>query len=124
MKYEIIMEKGNYTLINRGEKLKEYAVVYKLNKERGDWENTSEYWDYEYEGAAMGNPAQALASAIDFFRKKTEDDYISRYRLEELATLFKDGLIEDDVESALEYFDEVCEMEEHEKEFFGIEESV
>lgn len=47
---------------------------------------------------------------------------ISRSRLEELATLFKDGLISDDRESALEYFDEVCEMTDEEKEWFGIEE--
>lgn len=47
---------------------------------------------------------------------------IPRCRLEELATLFKDGLISDDRESALEYFDEVCEMTEEEKEWFGIEE--
>lgn len=42
-------------------------------------------------------------------------------RLVELATLFKDGLIEDDEEQALIYFDETCEMTEEEKEFFGIE---
>lgn len=47
---------------------------------------------------------------------------ISRSRLEELATLFKDGLISDDRESAMEYFDEVCEMSEEEKAWFGIEE--
>ena len=46
---------------------------------------------------------------------------ISRSRLEELATLFKDGLISDDRESAMEYFNEVCEMTDEEKEFFGIE---
>lgn len=47
---------------------------------------------------------------------------ISRNRLEELATLFKDGLIFDDRESAMEYFNEVCEMTDEEKEWFGIEE--
>lgn len=52
---------------------------------------------------------------------RTETDYITRCRLEELATQFKDGLIEDDEEQALIYFDEVCEMSESEKGFFGIE---
>lgn len=42
--------------------------------------------------------------------------------LKELATLFKDGLISDDRESAMEYFDEICEMSEEEKEWFVIEE--
>ena len=51
---------------------------------------------------------------------RTETDYIPRCRLEELATQFKDGLI-DDEEQALIYFDEICEMTDEEKEFFGIE---
>lgn len=51
---------------------------------------------------------------------KTNANYIPRPRLEELATLFKDGLIEDDEEQANIYFDEICEMNESEKNFFGI----
>ena len=123
MKYEVIMEKKEYALILRGEKLKEYAVVNGLNKERGDWAWTCSYFAYEYDGMPQGNQALALATAIDHFRLLTEDKYISRPRLEELATLFKDGLIEDDEYEAMIYFNETCEMEEHEKEFFGIEES-
>jgi hypothetical protein len=64
----------------------------------------------------------ALNKATEKLFEKVNADYISRCRLEELATLFKDGLISDDRESAMEYFDEVCEMDESEKEFFGIEE--
>lgn len=67
-------------------------------------------------GFTKGNP-----ELLDF-RNRTESDYIPRCRLEELATLFKDGLISDDRDSALEYFDECCEMTEEEKSFFGIEE--
>ena len=63
-----------------------------------------------------------LSKAVEKLREKVSKDYIPRCRLEELATQFKDGLIEDDRESAMEYFDEVCEMDESEKEFFGIEE--
>ena len=120
MKYEVIMEKKDYALILRGEKLKEYAVVNGLNKEKGDWAWTAAYWAYEYDGSSMVNPAAALANAIDYFRIRTEDNYISRARLEELATLFKDRLIEDDEYEAMIYFDETCEMEDYEKEFFGI----
>ena len=120
MKYEVIMEKKEYALITRGEKLKEYAVVNGLNKERGDWAWTCAYWAYEYAGETMENSALALANAVDYFRIRTEDNYIPRARLEELATLFKDELIEYDKYEAMIYFDETCEMEEHEKEFFGI----
>jgi hypothetical protein len=42
-------------------------------------------------------------------------------RLVELATKFKDGLLEDDEQSAYEYFDDECEMSDEEKDFFGIE---
>lgn len=63
----------------------------------------------------------ALAKATEKLFEKVNENYISRSRLEELATLFKDGLIEDDRESAMEYFDFICEMTDEEKEFFGIE---
>lgn len=63
-----------------------------------------------------------LSAALENFRAKTEEDYISRARLEELATKFKDGLIEDDRESAMEYFEYECEMTEEEKEWLGITE--
>ena len=122
MKYTVIFEKGEYALIDRGEKMKEYAVVNGLNKETGEWAWTCAYWNYEYDGKEMGNPARALASAIDYFRARTEENFIPRARLEELATLFKDGLIEDDEYEAMIYFDETCDMEEHEKKCFGIEE--
>ena len=61
-----------------------------------------------------------LNKAVEKLREKVSKDYIPRCRLEELATQFKDGLIEDDRESAMEYFDKVCEMTNEEKEFFGI----
>ena len=120
MKYTVIFEKGNYALIDRGEKMKEYAVVDGLNKETGSWNWTCAYWNYEYDGKPMGNPARALANAIDYFRYRTEENFIPRARLEELATLFKDGLIEDDEYEAMIYFDMTCDMEDYEKEFFGI----
>ena len=63
-----------------------------------------------------------LRKATNGLLEKVNESYISRSRLEELAILFKDGLISDDRESAFEYFDEICEMSEEEKEFFGIEE--
>lgn len=46
---------------------------------------------------------------------------LTNSRLIELATLFKDGLIEDDEESAMEYFIGECHMTQEELDFFGIE---
>lgn len=39
-------------------------------------------------------------------------------RLLKLAIAFSDGLISDDRESAMEYFNDFCEMTEEEKKFF------
>lgn len=63
----------------------------------------------------------ALNKATEKLFEKVNENYIPQARLEELATLFKDGLISDDKESAMEYFNEVCEMTDEEKEYFGIE---
>ena len=118
LNYEVIAEKGSIALIKRGETNPEYAVVGglvpKLERTYNgtDWSSTIDYWDCS---------AYGLQSALDCFRSRTETDYIPRWRLEELATLFKDGLIEDDKESAMEYFEDTCEMSDEEKNFFGIE---
>ena len=114
MKYKLIFEKGEYALIIRGEISKEYAVVYKLDKERGDWACTCCYYSCE-------DGAIALYEALDCFIMKTENNYISKSRCKELVEQFADGLMQDDKESALEYFNGTCEMTEYEKEFFGIE---
>lgn len=120
MDYKLIMEKEQHALILRGSRMKEYAVVYQLDKAKGEWAWTCIY--YNFDSYSPLSQAEALAEAIDYFRYKTEKGYIPRCRLEDLATFFKDGLISDDRESAFEYFDECCEMSEEEKSFFGIEE--
>ena len=118
MKYELIIKKGDYALICRGNNLDEYAVVNCLDEEKGEWDYTCSYYNFgKYSNMSQ---VKALYYALDVFRSITEENYISRRRLEELATLFKDGLIGDDEEQALIYFDEVCEMTGCEKEFFGI----
>ena len=118
MKYEVIFEKGDYALVKRGSEMTQYAVVYDLDNANKCWGCTVGYTDFgKYSSLTE---IEALQDMIDLFRIRTETNYISRCRLEELTTLFKDGLIADDEESAMEYFDEVCEMSETEKEFFGI----
>lgn len=119
MKYKVILEKGDYALIFRGVRNEEYAVVNGLNKETGEWGWTCCY--YNFGNFTQIDKTEALSLALDYFRMKTEENYIPRRRLEELATQFKDVLIEDDKEAAMEYFNEVCDMTDEEKEFFGIE---
>lgn len=119
MKYEVIMEEGAYALILRGTQMNEYAVVRELDKEKHCWASTCVYCSFEK--CSCETKAGALSCILDYFRMKTEPGYIPRYRLEELATQFKDGLISDDPESAHEYFEEECGMTDEEKEFFGLE---
>ena len=118
MKYVKIATYNDYTIIDRGDKITEIAVVYRLNDDKKEWDYTAQAFIYNNETEKVN----AILKAADYCKMEIENDYIPRIRLEELATLFKDGLIEDDRESAMEYFDEICEMSEEEKEWFGIEE--
>lgn len=118
MKYVKIATYNDYTIIDRCNKITEIAVVYRLNDDKKEWDYTANAFIYNNEAEKVN----AILKAADYCKMRIENDYIPRIRLEELATLFKDGLIEDDRESALEYFDEICEMSEEEKEWFGIEE--
>lgn len=64
--------------------------------------------------------AQFLSAALECFRARTEENYISKYRMEELASKAIDGLIEDDATEASYYFIEEMEMEDFELNFFGL----
>lgn len=113
MVYDLIMESGEYALILRDSRMKEYAVVNGLNKSKGSWAWTCTYYNFgEFSSLSQ---AEALAMAVDYFRLRTESNYIRRNRLEELATRFKDCINGDeDFENVLD------EMDDCEKEFFGI----
>jgi len=116
--------KGNVALIERktNTRYAEYAVVRNLDRHKSmecddQWDNTIGYWN---------NDMRGLANAVDLFRQKTEQNYISRARLEELAAQFIDRLIEtyvDDPETSeiMEDLIEIYELSDYEIEFFGLE---
>lgn len=120
MKWVEILRNGNYALL-QSKSDTQYAVVSGYDPTQPEDQQWSSGTYFTYWNDAK-RKADCLQTALDWFRSRTESDYIPRCRLEELATQFKDGLIEDDRESAMEFFNEVCEMDESEKEFFGIEE--
>ena len=120
MKYELILEKGKYALIKRGEKLQEYAVVYGLNKGNGDWCNTVSYCGFG--DIWHMDEAVALQIMLDVFLERTTENYISRNRLIEIATLEKDKLMELDEDEAMEFFSGELQLEDYEREFLGIPE--
>lgn len=120
MKWIEILRKDKYALL-QSESDTQYAVVSGYDPtqpENKQWNHGTyfTYWD------DSNKKATALSSALDLFRYRTESKYISRLRLEELATKFKDGLFGADLEDEEyeEFFTNECEMDESEKEFFGI----
>ena len=120
--FEVLLEKGGYALILRGNKMKEVAVVRGLNKESKDWASTCCYYAYEYDGASIqgASKEECIMAALDYFRMRTDPNYITRRRLEELCTKFKDGIIEALDEYANDWFNEECELEDNEKKWLGI----
>lgn len=126
MKYELIelkwiTERGNIALIKRGEKHKEYAVVMNLDVEKPFESNDQWDWTVEYYSADI----EGLQKAVDCFRRKSEYKYISRARLEELATNFKDFIMDyiEDEEATTEELIAAYDIEDYEASFFGLKES-
>lgn len=119
MKYELILEKGKYALIKRGNSMAEYAVVFGLNKENGNWCNTVSYCGF----GSMWHTDESIALQImlDVFLSRTTENYIPRNRLEEIATLEKDKLLELDEDETMEFFESELQLEDYEREFFGVD---
>lgn len=61
---------------------------------------------------------KALSSAIDLFRYRTEQDYISRERMSEIATRAIDVIHGDEDECEL-----VDDLDKFERDYFGIREA-
>lgn len=119
MKWIEILQKNDIALL-QNEKDTEFVVASGYDpkaEENQQWDRGSYFTYFD-----RSSKASYLQAALELFRRKTENNYITRARLEELSTLFKDGLIADDEDSAMEYFENCCKLTEEEKEFFGIEE--
>ena len=111
---------GNVALIYLpSAKNAQYVVVRNLDLSR-DYSN-NDLWDA---GTYFPDNITGLQAAIDTFRYKTEKDYISRMRLEELATNFKDYIydLEDDrhVDEVTDELVAYYDIREHEVKFFGM----
>ncbi len=119
MKYNLIEEKGQYALIQRGEHMTQYAVVSGLDKETGSWAWTCCYYDFGKFSELT--EAEALFKALDYYLMQTNEKHISWARISEIATVLKDGLIEDDEEEAYRYMADVAELSDAEAEYFGLD---
>ena len=119
MRYDLIEAKGQYALILRGEHMTQYAVVYGLDQETGSWDWTCCYYDFG--DFSELTKAEALFKALDYYRMRTDEKYISWARMSEIATVLKDGLIEDDGEEAYRYMVDIAELSDTEAEYFGLD---
>lgn len=116
--YEIIAQKKEYALIKM-ESTEEYKIVSDICAD-GSWAYTVCSWMY---GKYGREEYLVLQNAIDSFRARTENTYIPRSRLEELATQWKDKIIQDcwmTEEEQNEYFIGEQDMDDAELEFFGL----
>ena len=119
MKYTLIGERGQYALILRGEHMTQYAVVCGLDKKTGSWDWTCCYSDFGK--VSELTMAEALFNALDYYLMRTNEKPISWARMSEIATVLKDGLIEDGEEEAYQYMADVAELSESEAEYFGLD---
>ena len=116
--YEIIAQKKEYALIKM-ESTEEYKIVSDICAD-GSCAYTVCSWMY---GKYGREEYLVLQDALDAFRARTESDYIPRSRLEELATQWKDKIIQDcwmTEEEQNEYFIGEQDMDDAELEFFGL----
>ncbi len=119
MKYTLIEEKGQYALILRGESMTQYAIVSGLDKDTGSWDWTCCYYDFGKFSELT--KAEALFKALDYFLMRTNESHITWDRMSEIATVLKDGLIEDGEEEAYRYMADVAELSDTEAEYFGLD---
>lgn len=118
MLWNELLRKGNMSLL-QSQSDTQYCVCRNYNpneKEDQQYERGAYYCYWGDSNIKM----YMLSFALEDFREKAEENYISKYRMEELVCKFAKGLIQDDKESAIEYFTGECEMATHEMEFFGI----
>lgn len=119
MKYALIEAKGPYALILRGESMTQYAVVSGLDEETGSWEWTCCYYDFGK--LSELTKSEALFKALDYYLMRTNGKHIPWARMSEIATVLKDGLIEDDEEEAYRYMADVAELSVAEAEYLGLD---
>lgn len=106
MEYRILLQKNNIVLV---ESKNDYIVGIGYD----ETQPIGQQWGH---GLYFSRNVNGLVSAIETFRYRTEEDYISRERLEELATKFKDCAIGDE---DITYV--ISDMSEEEIDFFGLD---
>lgn len=120
---QILFSLGDYTLITYskgGED--EWCVAYKYDTKEKSWASGTYCFTLENALANMLYKANSDLVKSPHQVEVERKTGLTFERIDELATLFKDGLLEDDEEQAMIYFEEECEMTESEMKYFGLSE--
>ena len=116
MKFIELQKYGSYSVIVRQDDngnplaVEPFVVAYKPSIRDG-----------KIVGWAMGHYFGDLFNATDFARARGKRIPVQYYRLEEIAGKAIDGLVQDDEDSAYEYFANEIEMDSNEAEYFGLD---
>ena len=116
MKFIELQKYGNYSVIVRQDDTGNPCVIEPFVVACGVGKQNGEVMDWDY-----GHYFDDLFRATDFARSRG-NGYLQYLRLEEIASKAIDGLIQDDEETAYEYFAKEIEMDSHESEYFGLDE--
>lgn len=90
-----------------------------LDKKTGSWDWTCYYCDFGKFSELT--KSEALFKVLDYYLMRTTEKHISWARMSEIATVLKDGLIEDGEEEAYCYMADVVELSDTEAEYFGLD---
>lgn len=110
MKTNVILTKGQYTLLENN---KEYIVAYSYNEDTQSWASGayfSHFGDNE-------RKLKCLSSALEYIQDRTEETFITKARMSELATIAIHAIVE---ETDFETFIEDAEMAVEEAVHFGV----
>ena len=114
MKWIQILRKGKYALL-QSESDSQYVVASGYNPDDPEGQQWGHGSYFPYWGDA-DKKIEMLQNALDYFRCLTENDFIPRSRLIELATRFKDVETGDE-----DVYDLLADMTDEEKYFFGLD---
>jgi hypothetical protein len=116
---QVLLQVGRYALVvMEGTFITDYVVACGYNPETQSW---GQGLYYSADANDAEDKAYCLKNAAECLYRKVDENYIPRARLEELATNFKDNIVE-----ALEYnaedFEMMFDMDANEIEYFGLNE--
>ena len=118
LSYEVLLRRGNCVLIDN-KNANEYIVGVGYNPEApvGQQWRQGHYFSYWPDGELR---AVVLMSALDYLLIRTDKNYVTKARLEEIATSTLHELKETDEDSFTDFCDGDLDLTDEEKEWFGL----